>query len=103
MKIISDIGIQIPTVYLPKSGIDPQKWAVIACDQFTSEPEYWNDVEKTVGDAPSTLRLTFPEVYLEGEGGEERIQNIQAAMKKYMDDGLLQPFDGFVYVVFDGH
>ncbi|MFM8875046.1 MAG: DUF1015 domain-containing protein [Anaerolineae bacterium] len=98
MKIISDIGIQIPQVYLPKPGIDPQKWAVVACDQFTSEPEYWNDVEKIVGDAPSTLRLTFPEVYLEGEGGEERIKNIQAAMKKYMDEGVLQPHDGFVYV-----
>lgn len=98
MKIISDIGIQIPQVYLPKPSIDPQKWAVVACDQFTSEPEYWNDVEKIVGDAPSTLRLTFPEVYLEGEGGEERIKNIQAAMKKYMDEGVLQPHDGFVYV-----
>lgn len=98
MKIVSDIGIQIPTVYLPKPGIDPQKWAVVACDQFTSEPEYWNDVEKIVGDAPSTLRLTFPEVYLEGEGGDERIKNIQAAMKKYMDEGILQPHDGFVYV-----
>ncbi|MFM8368463.1 MAG: DUF1015 domain-containing protein, partial [Chloroflexota bacterium] len=98
MKIISDIGIQIPQVYLPKTSIDPQKWAVVACDQFTSEPEYWNDVEKIVGDAPSTLRLTFPEVYLEGEGGEERIKNIQAAMKKYMDEGVLQPHDGFVYV-----
>ena len=98
MKIISDIGIQIPQVYLPKPGVDPQKWAVIACDQFTSEPEYWNDVEKLVGDAPSTLRLTFPEVYLEGPGGDERIQNIQAAMKKYMDEGILQPHDGFVYV-----
>lgn len=98
MKIISDIGIQIPTVYLPKPGVDLQKWAVIACDQFTSEPEYWNDVEKVVGDAPSTLRLTFPEVYLEEAGGEERIKNIQAAMKKYMDEGILQPHDGFVYV-----
>lgn len=98
MKIISDIGIQIPQVYLPKPGIDLQKWAVIACDQFTSEPEYWNEVEKIVGDAPSTLRLTFPEVYLEGEGGDERIKNIQSAMEKYMDEGVLQPHDGFVYV-----
>lgn len=98
MKIINDIGIQIPQVYLPKPEIDPQKWAVIACDQFTSEPEYWNDVGKIVGDAPSTLRLTFPEVHLEGEGGGERIKDIQAAMKKYMDEGILQPHDGFVYV-----
>ncbi len=98
MKIISDIGIQIPQVYLPKPGTDLKKWAVIACDQFTSEPEYWNDVEKIVGDAPSTLNLTFPEVHLEKEGGDQRIQNIQTTMRKYMDDGVLQPRDGLIYV-----
>jgi hypothetical protein len=98
MKIISDIGIQIPQVYLPKPGTDLKKWAVIACDQFTSQPEYWNEVEKIVGDAPSTLNLTFPEVYLEKPGGDERIQNVQATMRKYMDEGILQPHDGLVYV-----
>ncbi|MBK9601763.1 MAG: DUF1015 domain-containing protein [Anaerolineales bacterium] len=98
MKIISDIGIQIPQVYLPKPGTDLKKWAVIACDQFTSEPEYWHDVEKIVGDAPSTLNLTFPEVHLEKEGGDQRIQNIQTTMRKYMDDGVLQPRDGLIYV-----
>jgi hypothetical protein len=98
MKIIPDLGIQIPQVYLPKKGTDLTKWAVIACDQFTSQPEYWNDVEKIVGDAPSTLNLTFPEVYLEQPGGEERIKNIQSAMRKYMDEGILQPHDGIIYV-----
>ena len=98
MKIMSDIGIQVPQVYLPKKGIDLTKWAVIACDQFTSQPEYWNEVETIVGDAPSTLKLTFPEVYLEQSGGQERIQNIQATMRKYMDEGILQPHDGLVYV-----
>jgi hypothetical protein len=98
MKIIRDIGIQIPQVYLPKPGTDLTKWAVIACDQFTSQPEYWNEVEKIVGNAPSTLHLTFPEVYLEKPGKEERIQNIQTSMRKYMDEGILQPHDGFVYV-----
>jgi hypothetical protein len=98
MKIISDIGIQIPQVYLPKAGIDPQKWAVIACDQFTSEPEYWHDVEKIVGGAPSTLNLTFPEVHLEKPGEMERIQSIQLAMRSYLDEGILQPHEGFVYV-----
>src|ERR1041385_320248 len=98
MKIISDIAIQIPQVYLPKPGTNLTKWAVIACDQFTSQPEYWNDVEKIVGDAPSTLNLTFPEVYLEKPGKEERIKNIQATMRKYMDEGILQPHDGLVYV-----
>jgi hypothetical protein len=93
MKIISDIGIQIPQVYLPKAGIDLTKWAVIACDQFTSEPEYWHNVENIVGDAPSTLNLTFPEVHLEKPGEEKRIKNIQATMRKYMDEGILQPRD----------
>ncbi len=98
MKIISDIGIQIPQVYLPKQGTDLKKWAVIACDQFTSEPEYWHQVEEFVGDAPSTLNLTFPEVYLEKPGAEERIKNIQSSMRKYLDAGILQPRDGFIYV-----
>jgi hypothetical protein len=98
MKIVSDIGIQIPQAYLPKPGTDLTKWAVIACDQFTSEPEYWHDVEKIVGDAPSTLNLIFPEVYLEEPGGEERIQNIQATMRRYLDQGVLQPHDGLIYV-----
>ena len=98
MKIISDIGIQIPQVYLPKPGVDLKKWAVIACDQFTSEPEYWNQVEKIVGDAPSTFNLTFPEVYLEKPGAAERIQNIQSAMRKYLDAGILQPHEGLIYV-----
>jgi hypothetical protein len=98
MKSISDIGIQIPQVYLPKPGTDLTKWAVIACDQFTSQPEYWNEVEKIVGDAPSTLKLTFPEVYLEKPGGEQRIQHIQTTMRKYMDEGILQPHEGLIYV-----
>ncbi|HEX5808834.1 MAG TPA: DUF1015 domain-containing protein, partial [Anaerolineales bacterium] len=98
MKNISDIGIQIPQVYLPKPGTDLTKWAVIACDQFTSQPEYWNEVVKIVGDAPSTLNLTFPEVYLEKPGGDERIRDIQTTMRKYMDEGILQPHDGLIYV-----
>ncbi len=98
MKIISDLGIQIPQVYLPKPGVDLKKWAVVACDQFTSEPEYWNQVEKIVGDAPSTLNLTFPEVYLEKPNAAERIQNIQSMMRKYLDAGILQPREGLIYV-----
>ncbi len=98
MKIIGDLGIQIPRVYLPKQGVDLTKWAVIACDQFTSQPEYWNEVERIVGEAPSTLKLTFPEVYLEKPGSEALIQKIQSTMQKYMDEGILQPRDGLVFV-----
>ncbi len=98
MRIISDIGIRIPQVDLPRPGTDLTKWAVIACDQFTSQPEYWREVERIVGDAPSTLNLIFPEVYLEEPGDEQRVRNIQASMRRYMDEGILQPHDGPVYV-----
>ncbi len=98
MLIIRDIGIQLPPVFLPKAGVDLNKWAIIACDQFTSEPEYWIAVEKIVGDAPSTLNLTFPEVHIEKPGEDERIKNIQLTMRKYLDEGILQPYDGLIYV-----
>ena len=98
MKIITDIGIQIPQVYIPKASIDLTKWSVIACDQFTSEPEYWHEVEKIVGDSVSTLNLIFPEVYLENEDKNERVKNIQMAMKKYVEDDLLQLHEGLIYV-----
>ncbi len=98
MKKYDDIGVLIPEVYLPKAGTDLKKWAVVACDQFTSEPEYWREVEKLVGDAPSTLNLTFPEVHLEEEGKQQRIQNIQSTMRQYLDKGILEPRNGIVYV-----
>lgn len=98
MKIFGDIGIQVPQVYMPRGGTFLSKWAVIACDQFTSEPEYWQEVENYVGDAPSTLNLIFPEVHLEKPGEEERIKTIQATMRKYLDKGILQSQEGFIYV-----
>jgi len=98
MKTYDDIGIQVPEVYLPKIGTDLTKWAVIACDQFTSQPDYWQQVEQIVGDSPSTLNLIFPEVYLEKPGMVERIHGIQSAMRDYLEKGILQPHEGLVYV-----
>jgi hypothetical protein len=88
----------IPEIYLPRPGIDLEKWAVIACDQFTSEPEYWREVERIVGEAPSTLNLTFPEIHLEAPGKDERIQKIQSTMRTYLSDGSLEPVEGILYV-----
>jgi hypothetical protein len=98
MKIYDKIGVQIPQVWLPRPGTDLNKWAVIACDQFTSQPEYWHSVDEIVGDAPSTLHLIFPEVYLEHPDAEARIQQIQTATHQYLAEGLLVPHDGMVYV-----
>ena len=92
------IGIQIPEFYLPRPGVDLSRWAVIACDQFTSEPEYWEKVEQLVGDVPSTLRLILPEVYLEKPGEPELIRQIQTKMREYLNQGILQRYEGMVYV-----
>ncbi len=98
MKTYPDLGICIPEVYLPRPGVDLRKWAVIAVDQFTSQPEYWEQVEHIVGTAPSTLRLTLPEIYLEQPGEAERIRRIQATTRQYLDAGILQPHEGLIYV-----
>jgi hypothetical protein len=98
MNNIDGLGIQIPQVYLPRPDVDLGKWAVIACDQFTSQPEYWQEVQQTVGDAPSTLNLVLPEVYLEEPGVEARVKSIQGHMHEYLERHILQPHDGMVYV-----
>ena len=98
MRTYEDIGIQVPQVYLPVRGTDLTKWAVIACDQFTSQPEYWERVAKLAGHEPSTLNLIFPESNLEKPGEEERIRRIQATMRGYLQAGVIQPREGLIYV-----
>ncbi|MGD0751427.1 MAG: DUF1015 domain-containing protein [Anaerolineales bacterium] len=98
MKNINDIGIQIPQIYLPEDGTDLAKWAVIACDQFTSQPDYWQKAEELVGKAPSTLRLILPEVFLDKPGEVVRIKHIHSSMQAYLDKGIIQPREGLIYV-----
>ena len=98
MMIISPHGVQIPKVLLPKPGADLHKWAVIACDQFTSEPEYWEAVAELVGDAPSTYHVTLPEIYLETANEAERIASIKGTMQNYLDDGLFTEHAGIILV-----
>jgi hypothetical protein len=84
------LGLAVPEILLPRAKIDVHKWAVIACDQHTSEPDYWEEVASVVGDAPSTLNLVFPEVYLETGDAGERIQAIHAEMSTYLQNGILE-------------
>ena len=67
MSVSDRIGVKVPEILLPKKNINPTKWAVIACDQFTSQPEYWEDVANLVGDCPSTLHMILPEVWLHAD------------------------------------
>ena len=76
---------------------NPEKWAVIACDQYTSEPEYWENVRKTVGNAPSAFNIIFPEVFL-GKNNADRISKINATMKSYLESGVFNEYKNtFVY------
>lgn len=113
-------------ILLPNDCIDMEKWSVIACDQFTSQADYWDAVEKHVADAPSTLNVVFPEIYLGtitkqendcnslGDGvkndketgrktkyasmtDDERIKYINTTMETYLTDGTLKQ------VVADGY
>lgn len=79
-------------IILPKAGTDMSKWAVIACDQYTSEPEYWEKTSQIAGDAPSTLNLILPEVYLEDTDVEERLSKIHQCMKQYEEDGIFTEY-----------
>ena len=71
-------------ILLPKNT-DMTKWSVVACDQYTSEPEYWNSVREIVGSNPSTLNLTLPEIYLEESDVEERIKKINQNMEELVN------------------
>ena len=92
------LGFYPADVLLPKNA-DMNKWAVVACDQFTSQPEYWQAVEENVGDAPSTLRLILPEAKLNSDHVDEEIAKINETMNRYIDDGVFQTFpETLIYV-----
>lgn len=80
-------------------GNELSKWSVIACDQFTSSPEYWEETEKSVGDAPSTLRMILPEAYLGTEKAEDSPRRTAEKMHEYLTGGVLREIPGaFLYV-----
>ena len=84
-------------ILIPK-GAEMEKWAVIACDQFTSQPEYWERVEKYVGEAPSSLKLIFPEAKL-GEESKGMVSEIKEAMETYLAEGLFTEYkNALIYV-----
>ena len=81
------IGLEIPNILLPNKDVDLKKWTVVACDQYSSEPEYWNEVAECTKDVKSTYKLVFPEAYLEDGRDEEIISSINSHMKEYVEDG----------------
>ena len=92
------------TAFFPADILLPQtenmeKWAVVACDQFTSQPEYWQEAERLVGNAPSALRLVLPEAYLSSPDVGNRIRAINAAMEQNLADGMFRTLpDSLIYL-----
>ena len=98
MKTFEQMGIKIPEILLPKN-LDVSTWAVVACDQYTQDREYWKSAEKTVGQKPSTLNIILPEVYLNDSDKPERIKKIRKTMNEYLENGIFsEPQKEFVYV-----
>jgi hypothetical protein len=94
-----NLGVHIPEIHLPSDGIDLNSWAVVACDQYSSEREYWENVAGFVGAKPSTLNMIFPECYLEDGDKEERIAKIRSKMAEYLEKGYIESKGkGFVLV-----
>lgn len=85
-------------ILIPKN-VDMNKWSVVACDQYTSEPEYWNSVSKLVGTSPSTLKLTLPEIYLNDSDVSDRINKINDTMEEYLSNDIFTELnDSMIYV-----
>lgn len=88
-----------PADILLPAGVDMTNWSVVACDQFTSEPDYWDRVKKTVGGSPSALHMIVPEAYLDETDTAQSADDIGAVMKRYLDSGLFSVSEeSFVYV-----
>ncbi|MHB8062747.1 MAG: DUF1015 domain-containing protein [Ruminiclostridium sp.] len=97
--ILSNLGVHIPKIMLPDVENDLCSWAVVACDQYTSEREYWKNVEHITCGKPSTLNIIYPEVYLEDGDSEQRISHINASMKKYIDEKIIKELDNCFVLV----
>ncbi len=93
------VGIEVPEILLPDKKVNMRKWAVIACDQYTTNEAYWHEVERIVGGSPSTLHIMLPEIYLQAPDRDERIASTKDIMARYIDDGILTLLPkGFILV-----
>ncbi len=93
MKTINCVDILLPKVN------EPEKWAVVSCDQFTSQRDYWKELNDYIGDAPSALKLIFPEVYLSDKDADERIKKINKTMEEYINGDVFETLKGSFILV----
>lgn len=88
-----------PHIYLPKTGTDMHAYSVIACDQFTSQKEYWDELKEMIGNKLSTFHMIYPEAYLETTNEEEYIKEINGNISRYLaNDELVDIGESFILV-----
>jgi len=93
------LGLALPKILMPKKDIDLKTWAIVACDQYTSDHAYWNEVYSQCQNKASTLHITLPEIFLEAPDVDERIAKIHATMENYLKDGTLAELEpGITYL-----
>lgn len=93
MNIFKSADILLP------NNVDLTKWAVIACDQFTSDPEYWKRVRRTAGDAPSTIHMILPEAELGSVDEEKLVNAINTSMEQYLLNGVFNTYhNSYIYI-----
>ena len=98
-QTFENLGLRPADILLPKPGTDMHKWAVVACDQFTSQPEYWAEADRIAGDAPSALRLILPESQLNDPDVEDHINGINKAMADYLARDIFTTHpDSIIYI-----
>ncbi len=96
LEKFAKLGVKIPNIVLPKEGIDYSKYAVLACDQYAAQPEYWERVKNCVGKAPSTLNMALPEAWL--LSGDSDYEKRAEYMEKYLDEGIIGEIgEGFIF------
>lgn len=95
---LAEVAIQLPHILLPNKEVDYSKFAVIACDQYSANKNYWGKVKSWVGNAPSSLNIILPEAYL-GQNDKEAVQHINTTMKSYLENHVFQTIShSLVYV-----
>jgi len=99
MLDFEEFGLKIPEILLPTKNIPMNEWAVIACDQYTQDREYWESVKNATNGNPSSLNLILPEVFLNDSDKQERISKIRSTMKEYLETKVFdEPKLGFLYL-----
>ena len=98
MKTLNELGVFSPKILLPNKKIEQNKWPVIACDQYSSQQVYWDQLQQFVGQSASTLNLIYPEIFLEKPDFNERVREIQNKMQYFLSENIFEEFNSFILV-----